>query len=55
MAPREIAEVRHPSLYVPGDFDMSPYFMVVKPALARGAIYKDMQWTHLSSQHGSRS
>lgn len=36
MAPREIAEVRHPSLYVPGDFDMSPYFMVVKPALARG-------------------
>lgn len=36
MAPREIAEVRHPSLYVPGDFDMSPYFMVMKPALALG-------------------
>jgi hypothetical protein len=43
----EIAEIRHPSLYVPGDFDMSPYFMVVKPTLARGFNYKDMRWVDL--------
>ncbi len=46
-ARREIAEIRHPSLYVPGDFDMSPYFMVVKPTLAQGFNYKDMDWADL--------
>jgi hypothetical protein len=43
---REIAEIRHPSLYAPRDFDISPYFMVVKPTLARGFNYKEMQWAH---------
>jgi hypothetical protein len=43
---REIAEIRHPSLYAPRDFDISPYFMVVKPTLARGFNYKDMRWAH---------
>jgi hypothetical protein len=40
----EIALPRHSSLYVPRDFDISPYFMVVKPMLARGFNYKDMLW-----------
>ncbi|MBR0928699.1 lipo-like protein [Bradyrhizobium diazoefficiens] len=44
-ARREIAEPRHSSLYAPRDFDISPYFMVVKPTLARGFNYKDMHWT----------
>jgi hypothetical protein len=43
----EIAEIRHSSLYVPRDFDISPYFMVVKPTLARGFNYKDMRWADL--------
>jgi permuted papain-like amidase YaeF/Yiix C92 family enzyme len=43
-ARREIAEPRHSSLYAPRDFDISPYFMVVKPTLARGFNYKDMHW-----------
>jgi hypothetical protein len=43
MAAREVAELRHSSLYAPRDFDISPYFMVVKPALERGFNYKDMQ------------
>jgi hypothetical protein len=47
-ARREVAEIRHPSLYTPSDFDISPYFMVVKPALARGFNYKDMLWADLS-------
>jgi hypothetical protein len=46
-APREVAELRHPSLYAPCDFDSSPYFMVVKPKLARGFNYKEMQWADL--------
>ena len=51
--PCEIAEIRHPSLYVPGDFDMSPYFMVVKPMLARGFNYKDMHWADLPPVHAT--
>jgi hypothetical protein len=43
----EIAEIRHSSLYAPRDFDISPYFMVVKPTLARGFNYKDMHWADL--------
>jgi hypothetical protein len=30
----------------PRDFDISPYFMVVKPTLARGFNYKDMHWAN---------
>ncbi|MCK1306666.1 YiiX/YebB-like N1pC/P60 family cysteine hydrolase [Bradyrhizobium sp. 163] len=43
-ARHEIAESRHSSLYAPRDFDISPYFMVVKPMLARGFNYKNMNW-----------
>jgi hypothetical protein len=50
-APREIAEIRHSSLYAPRDFDISPYFMVVKPTLARGFNYKGMCWADLLQVH----
>ena len=46
-ARREILEIRHSSLYAPRDFDISPYFMVVKPVLERGFNYKDMHWADL--------
>jgi hypothetical protein len=46
-ARREIAEICHSSLYAPRDFDISPYFMVVKPTLARGFNYKSMHWIDL--------
>jgi hypothetical protein len=46
---REIAEIRHPSLYAPRDFDISPYFMVVKPTLVRGFNYKEMRWADANS------
>jgi hypothetical protein len=41
---REILEIRHSSLYAPRDFDISPYFEVVKPTLAGGFDYTKMQW-----------
>jgi hypothetical protein len=50
-ARHEIAEIRHSSLYAPRDFDISPYFMVVKPTLARGFHYKDMHWADLPEVH----
>ena len=32
-ARQEILEIRHSSLYTPRDFDISPYFAVVKPTI----------------------
>jgi hypothetical protein len=46
-ARREILEIRHSSLYSPRDFDISPYFEVVKPTLVRGFEYKKMNWADL--------
>jgi hypothetical protein len=43
-ARREILEIRHSSLYAPRDFDISPYFEVVKPTLLRGFDYKTVSW-----------
>ncbi|MCZ0735072.1 lipo-like protein [Phreatobacter sp. AB_2022a] len=43
-ARREILHIRHHSLYAPRDFDISPYFAVVKPTLLRGFKYKKLQW-----------
>jgi hypothetical protein len=46
-ARREILEIRHHSLYAPRDFDISPYFAVVKPTLENGFNYKKMHWADL--------
>jgi hypothetical protein len=40
----EILHVRHHSLYVPRDFDVSPYFAVVKPTLFAGFDHRRLQW-----------
>ncbi len=41
----EILHIRHHSLFVPRDFDISPYFEVVKPTLARGFDYRNLRWS----------
>jgi len=46
-ARRDILEIRHSSLYAPRDFDISPYFEVVKPTLRKGFDYKKMHWADL--------
>jgi hypothetical protein len=46
-ARREILEIRHSSLYAPRDFDISPYFEVVKPTIVQGFDYKTMAWADL--------
>ncbi len=40
----EVLEIRHHSLFVPRDFDVSPYFEVIKPTLAAGFDYRLAQW-----------
>lgn len=42
---REILHIRHHSLFTPRDFDLSPYFDVVKPTLEFGFDYKKLQWS----------
>ncbi|MFZ3361696.1 MAG: YiiX/YebB-like N1pC/P60 family cysteine hydrolase [Xanthobacteraceae bacterium] len=43
----QILEIRHSSLYCPRDFDISPYFNVVKPTVTQGFNYKALQWADL--------
>lgn len=42
----EILQVRHHSLFAPRDFDVSPYFAVVKPPLENGFDYTRLHWQH---------
>lgn len=41
---REFMLIRHHSLYTPRDFDLSPYFQIVKPVLERGFDPHRVQW-----------
>jgi hypothetical protein len=41
----EILHIRHHSLYVPRDFDVSPFFEVVKPRLAQGFDFHALNWS----------
>jgi hypothetical protein len=41
---RELYHIRHHSLYTPRDFDVSPYFQIVKPTIERTFDYRDMPW-----------
>jgi hypothetical protein len=55
----EILHIRHHSLYAPADFDLSPYFEIVKPTLVSGFNYKGLTWApqnaaSSTAQKGSR-
>ena len=41
---REILHIRHHSLFTPRDFDVSPYFEIIKPTIARGFDHKQLNW-----------
>lgn len=41
---QEILNIRHHSLFAPRDFDLSPYFKVVKPTIESGFDYKKLNW-----------
>lgn len=48
---REILHVRHHSLYVPRDFDVSPYFQIVKPTIEAGFDHHGLAWSAEGDRH----
>ena len=54
---RDILHIRHHSLFTPRDFDVSPYFRVVKPTLESGFDHRRLNWSAAlpqasGTQHG---
>ncbi|MEO0327896.1 MAG: lipo-like protein [Pseudomonadota bacterium] len=47
---REIMHIRHHTLFAPRDFDLSPYFEVVKPSIQKGFDYRSFSWSEKVSQ-----
>ena len=45
----EIYRLRHHSLFTPRDFDVSPYFQVIKPMLEGGFDFKSLKWEETSA------
>jgi hypothetical protein len=43
-AAREVMHIRHHSLYTPRDFDLSPYFAIIKPTIEAGFDYRAVVW-----------
>ena len=57
-ARQEIYHIRDSSLYTPRDFDISPYFAVIKPTIEAGFDYKTIKWSTddmLAGRTGSNS
>lgn len=42
---RDILHIRHHSLFTPRDFDVSPYFQIVKPTLELGFDHHNLTWS----------
>ena len=42
---QEILHIRHYSLYTPRDFDVSPFFQVVKPRIEAGFDFHALRWS----------
>ncbi len=53
-AAEEIYHIRHHSLFAPRDFDLSPYFRVVKPTLESGFDFRRMEWAEAEGAEGAR-
>jgi hypothetical protein len=49
---RDLLHIRHHSLYAPRDFDLSPYFAVVKPTVYGGFKYKNLSWAEPRDANG---
>lgn len=49
---REILHIRHHSLFTPRDFDLSPFFEIVKPRIRRGFDYRGLTWEDTVSDIG---
>jgi len=53
---REVLHIRHHSLFTPRDFDVSPYFKVIKPTIEKGFDFRQLDWNEeLESEIPHRS
>ncbi|MGV6858418.1 MAG: YiiX/YebB-like N1pC/P60 family cysteine hydrolase, partial [bacterium] len=43
-AEEDLLEIRHHSLFTPSDFDLSPYFTIVKPTLESSFDFHKLRW-----------
>ncbi|WP_441000379.1 YiiX/YebB-like N1pC/P60 family cysteine hydrolase [Fodinibius sp. SL11] len=43
---KEILHIRHHSLFAPRDFDVSPYFEIVKPTIQSKFDYRNLRWAN---------
>jgi len=50
----EILHIRHHSLFAPRDFDISPYFKVLKPAIETDFDYHALTWENDAEGAGDR-
>jgi hypothetical protein len=50
MRNREIYHIRHSSLFTPRDFDVSPFFRVVKPTIELGFDYTAIEWAPVRAE-----
>ena len=41
----EVVHIRHHSLFVPRDFDVSPYFRIIKPTIEGEFDFRSLKWT----------
>ncbi|MER2511474.1 MAG: YiiX/YebB-like N1pC/P60 family cysteine hydrolase [Nitrosomonas ureae] len=41
----DIYHIRHHSLFTPRDFDISPYFDIIKPTIENGFDYRSLAWS----------
>lgn len=51
---QDILHIRHHSLYAPADFDLSPYFKIVKPTVEDEFDYKTLRWADDAVADGER-
>lgn len=54
-ARQEIYHIRDSSLYCPRDFDISPYFAVIKPTIEMGFDYKTINWSAAAPKAAERA
>lgn len=47
---KELLHIRHHSLFAPRDFDVSPFFAVIKPRLIKDFDPHQLQWAETSSE-----
>jgi len=47
---REIMHIRHHSLFAPRDFDVSPYFEIIKPSLNKDFDFHDLELNRIAGE-----